>query len=392
MGRKSSVRSGWPPWPPEPTWRPWRTFTVRPLSLLRRGSARSYRPSGSITGPRSPSGHDPILWRRSPVRNLARRVDPPVAGGPRPGSGAATRQSGNRERPTGGTWPMNWDILGQQIWNGLLNGSIYVIFAAGLSLVFGVMRVINMAHGELTMLGAMLLFTVTSVMGLSYFAGAALVVVMMALAGFLVNRVTVRPFLGHSELVVILSTVALSFILLNGSLVVWGSTPKGVDKPFNEVLQVGGVYMTTAQILLVGVCFTAVLALYLVLTRTKLGKMTRATGQNLLGARLIGINTTAVYDATLIIASGLAALAGVLIVLISAASPNLGQPLLITGFAVVIVAGMGNVGGAVAVGLFLGLTEALFGQYVSTFYRQGYLYVVMIIVLLLRPQGLFGRR
>ncbi len=287
---------------------------------------------------------------------------------------------------------MNWDILGQQIWNGLLNGSIYVIFAAGLSLVFGVMRVINMAHGELTMLGAMLLFTVTSVVGLSYFAGAALVVVMMALAGFLVNRVTVRPFLGHSELVVILSTVALSFILLNGSLVVWGSTPKGVDKPFNEVLQVAGVYMTTAQILLVGVCFTAVLALYLVLTRTKLGKMTRATGQNLLGARLIGINTTAVYDATLIMASGLAALAGVLIVLISAASPNLGQPLLITGFAVVIVAGMGNVGGAVAVGLFLGLTEALFGQYVSTFYRQGYLYVVMIIVLLLRPQGLFGRR
>ena len=287
---------------------------------------------------------------------------------------------------------MNWDILGQQLWNGLLNGSIYVIFAAGLSLVFGVMRVINMAHGELTMLGAMLLFTVTSVLGLSYFAGAALVVVVMALAGFLVNRVTVRPFLGHSELVVILSTVALSFILLNGSLVVWGSSPRGVDKPFNEVLQVGGVYMTTAQILLVGVCFTAVLALYLVLTRTKLGKKTRATGQNLLGARLIGINTTAVYDATLIIASGLAALAGVLIVLISAASPNLGQPLLITGFAVVIVAGMGNVGGAVVVGLFLGLTEALFGQFVSTFYRQGYLYVVMIIVLLLRPQGLFGRR
>lgn len=287
---------------------------------------------------------------------------------------------------------MNWDILGQQLWNGLLNGSIYVIFAAGLSLVFGVMRVINMAHGELTMLGAMLLFTVTSVLGLSYFAGAALVVAVMALAGFLVNRVTVRPFLGHSELVVILSTVALSFILLNGSLVVWGSSPKGVDKPFNEVLQVAGVYMTTAQILLVGVCFTAVLALYLVLTRTKLGKKTRATGQNLLGARLIGINTTAVYDATLIIASGLAALAGVLIVLISAASPNLGQPLLITGFAVVIVAGMGNVGGAVVVGLFLGLTEALFGQFVSTFYRQGYLYVVMIIVLLLRPQGLFGRR
>ncbi len=287
---------------------------------------------------------------------------------------------------------MNWDILGQQLWNGLLNGSIYVIFAAGLSLVFGVMRVINMAHGELTMLGAMLLFTVTNVVGLNYFAAGVVVVAVMALAGFLVNRVAVRPFLGQSELVVILSTVALSFVLLNGSLVVWGSSPKGVDRPFNEVVQVGGIYMTTAHILLVGVCFAAVLALYLMLTRTRLGKKTRATGQNLLGARLVGINTTAVYDATLIVASGLAALAGVLIVLISAASPNLGQPLLITGFAVVIVAGRGNVGGAVAVGLFLGLTEALFGQFVSTYYRQGYLYVVMIVVLLLRPQGLFGRR
>lgn len=287
---------------------------------------------------------------------------------------------------------MSWDIIGQQLWNGLLNGSIYVIFAAGLSLVFGVMRVINMAHGELTMLGAMLLYTATSLVGLGYFSGALLVVALMALAGFLVNRVTVRPFLGQSELVVILSTVALSFMLLNGSLVVWGSTPKGVEAPFNEIVKVGDVHITTAGLLLVGVCFAAVLTLYLMLTRTKLGKKTRATGQNLLGARLIGINTTAVYDTTLIIASGLAALAGVLIVLVSTSSPNLGQPLLITGFAVVIVAGMGNVAGAVAVGLFLGVTEALFGQFISTYYRQGYLYVVMIIVLLLRPQGLFGRR
>ena len=126
---------------------------------------------------------------------------------------------------------MSWDVIGQQLWNGLLNGSIYVIFAAGLSLVFGVMRVINMAHGELTMLGAMLLYTVTeSGRDWATSPGAVLVVVVMALAGFLVNRVTVRPFLGHSELVVILSTVALSFMLLNGSLVVWGSGPKGVEE------------------------------------------------------------------------------------------------------------------------------------------------------------------
>ena len=287
---------------------------------------------------------------------------------------------------------MSWDILGQQLWNGLINSSIYVIFAAGLSLVFGVMRVINMAHGELTMLGAMLLYTFTTAVGLNYYWGAIAVVALMAMAGFVVNRVTVRPFLGKSELTVILSTVALSFMLLHGSIALWGSGPKGVDAPFNSILEIGGVFITTASLLLIGVGFTAVLGLHLMLTHTRLGRMTRATGQNLLGARLIGINTGRVYDATLIIASALAALAGVLIVLVSAASPNLGQPLLITGFAVVIVAGMGNVAGAVAVGLFLGLTEAMFGQYVSTYYRQGYLYVVMIVVLLVRPQGLFGRR
>mgnify|MGYP001370886403 FL=1 len=287
---------------------------------------------------------------------------------------------------------MAWDILGQQLWNGLINASIYVIFAAGLSLVFGVMRVINMAHGELTMLGAMLLYTVTEPLGINYYWGAVIVVVLMAAVGLLLNRVAVFPFLGQSELTVILSTVAVSFVMLHGSIVAWGSGPRGVEAPFNSIVKVGGIFITTASLLLIGGCFTAVVGLHLLLARTRLGRMTRATGQNLLGARLIGLNTTRIYDTTLIIASSLAALAGVLIVLVSAASPNLGQPLLITGFAVVIVAGMGNVPGAIAVGLFLGISEALFGQYVSTYYRQGYLYVVMIVVLLLRPQGLFGRR
>jgi len=287
---------------------------------------------------------------------------------------------------------MAWDILGQQLWNGLINASIYVIFAAGLSLVFGVMRVINMAHGELTMLGAMLLYTVTEPLGINYYWGAVIVVVLMAAVGLLLNRVAVFPFLGQSELTVILSTVAVSFVMLHGSIAAWGSGPRGVEAPFNSIVKVGGIFITTASLLLIGGCFTAVVGLHLLLARTRLGRMTRATGQNLLGARLIGLNTTRIYDTTLIIASSLAALAGVLIVLVSAASPNLGQPLLITGFAVVIVAGMGNVPGAIAVGLFLGVSEALFGQYVSTYYRQGYLYVVMIVVLLLRPQGLFGRR
>ena len=135
-----------------------------------------------------------------------------------------------------------------------------------------------------------------------------------------------------------------------------------------------------------------IVGLHLLLTKTRLGKMMRATAQNLTGARLIGTNTQRVYDFTLIIASAIAGLAGILMLLISTAYPTMGQPLLLMGFSVVIVAGMGNLKGAVVVGLSLGVMEALFGQYVDTYFRSAFVYAVMVIVLLLRPQGLFGKR
>lgn len=284
------------------------------------------------------------------------------------------------------------DIFVQQLWNGLLNGSIYVVFASGLSLVFGVMKVINMAHGELTTLGAMVLFAVTTELGLGYFPALGLVLVTLGLFGMIINRIAVQPLQQRSNLSVLLATIALGYIIVNAVIAIWGTGPRGVDAPFNAPVVIGGLHTTTASLLLIGMSWVAMLGLYLILTKTRLGSMARATGQNLLGAQLLGMNTRRIYDATLFMASALAALSGAVLILISTASSALGQPLLITGFAVVIVAGMGNVGGAIAVGLFLGITEALFGQYISTYYRQGYLYAAMVLALLLRPQGVFGRR
>jgi branched-chain amino acid transport system permease protein len=136
----------------------------------------------------------------------------------------------------------------------------------------------------------------------------------------------------------------------------------------------------------------AVYGLYLLLSKIKLGKMMRATSQNQVGAQLVGVNTRRVYDYTLMFAAALAALAGILMAPIISAHPFMGQPLLIMGFAVVIVAGMGNLLGALIVGIVLGVVEALFGQYVSTYYRTPFIYAIMILILLSRPQGLFGRR
>ena len=286
---------------------------------------------------------------------------------------------------------MDWAQLGQQLWFGLMNGAIYVMFAAGLSLVFGVMKVFNMAHGEVAMLGAMLAFSVITYAGVSYPAAVVIAITGMGFFGILMNRLTVQPFVGTSRLIVMMSTLALSYVLLHGSVNIWGTTPKAVRPPFREVFDVAGVAISARSLMIFGVGAIAIFLVYLLLTRTALGKMMRATSQNLIGAQLVGINIRRIYDSTLIIASALAALAGVLLVLIQTAHPNMGQPLLIMGFAVVIVAGLGNLLGAVVLGLVIGLLEAMFGQYVETYFKRAFIYGLMIVVLLIRPQGLFGR-
>ena len=286
---------------------------------------------------------------------------------------------------------MDWAQLGQQLWFGLMNGAIYVMFAAGLSLVFGVMKVFNMAHGEVAMLGAMLAFSVITYAGVPYPAAVVIAITGMGFFGILMNRLTVQPFVGTSRLIVMMSTLALSYVLLHGSVNIWGTTPKAVRPPFREVFDVAGVAISARSLMIFGVGAIAIFLVYLLLTRTALGKMMRATSQNLIGAQLVGINIRRIYDSTLIIASALAALAGVLLVLIQTAHPNMGQPLLIMGFPVVIVAGLGNLLGAVVLGLVIGLLEAMFGQYAETYFKRAFIYGLMIVVLLIRPQGLFGR-
>lgn len=292
---------------------------------------------------------------------------------------------------------MDWTILGQQLWTGLVNGGVYVMLASGLSLVFGVMRVINMAHGELSMLGAMVTFSILSIFGwggtYNFFAAMAIAILVMSVGGVFLNRLGVQPFIGRTPMTVLMSTLALSFIALHGSVGIWSTNPKLIKTPFTmNIGTVGGVRLPADQIMLFILGAVAVYSLYILLSKIKLGKMMRATSQNTIGSQLVGINTNRVYDFTLVFAAALAALAGILMAPMISAHPFMGQPLLVMGFAVVIVAGMGNLLGALIIGIALGIVEALFGQYVSTYYRTPFIYAIMIIILLSRPQGLFGRR
>jgi len=287
---------------------------------------------------------------------------------------------------------VDWIIFAQVLWYGLERGAVYVVFAMGMTLCFGVMGIINFAHSELCMLGAMGVYSLMTFVGVPFFPAAAISIVSVAIFGIIFNRIAVQPLVVKNPWSVLISTIAVSWILIHGGYAIWGPYSYRLDFPFPQVLNLGGVCISVGGITLVIVAAIAVATLYLFLAKAKIGKVMRATSQNPTGASLVGININRTYVYTMIVASALAAIAGIFLFPVLASSPSMGQALLIMGFVVVIVGGMGNVTGCVIIGLLIGILETLFGQYVNMLFRGAFIYSIMILVLLVRQQGLFARK
>lgn len=282
-------------------------------------------------------------------------------------------------------------VFAQQIWNGLVTGMAYVLFSMGLNLIFGILGVINMAHGELYMLGAMLLWTTTTILHLNFFLGILLSVVIVGLLGIVFNRLAVKPIIGADPLSIMLSTMAMSVILMYATMVLWNTDARPIETPFKGSKALGGAVLSNASLVLCGIGTATLVGVHFFLTRTTIGKAMRATAQDRVGARLVGIDVNWIYAFTMAVAAALAAIAGTIIGPIWVAYPGMGQDMLLKGFAIVVVSGLGNLRACVITGLLLGVTEALFSQYISMYYRDAYAFGIMVIVCLLRPQGLFSR-
>ena len=283
---------------------------------------------------------------------------------------------------------MTW-VLGQQIWNGLVTGMAYILFAMGLNLIFGVLRVVNMAHGEVYMLGAMLLWTATSWLHMNFFLGLFLSVAIVGIIGLVSNRLAVKPLVEGPPLAIMLSTMGLSIIIMYGAMIIWNVDARSIVSPMEGNQNLHGAVLSNTSLVLCGVGVLSLIVLRPFLTRTTIGKALRATAQDRVGANLVGINIKSVYAFTMAVASALAALAGGIMGPIWVAYPAMGQDMLLKGFAIVIVAGMGNLPASVITGLLLGVTETLFSQYISMYYTDAYAFGIMILTCLLRPQGLF---
>ncbi len=280
----------------------------------------------------------------------------------------------------------------QQLANGITIGMIYTLMAVGLTVIFGILRVGNFAQGEFYMLGAFVAFFMVSSFFMNYFLAILISLVGVALLAAVVERLAIRPLQGRSHAALIVSTIGASIFLENLMLLLLGATPKTIPSPYSRAQVVfWGIHMTEQRILILLVSIGIILVVHLFIKRTKTGMAMRAVAKDPDTAALMGIDVNRVYAYAFAIGGGLAAVAGALLGPIFVVSPSMGNLMVIKAFVVLILGGMGYVPGAVFAGILLGITESLTAGFVSTEYKDAIGYAIMLLVLLFRPEGLFGK-
>jgi branched-chain amino acid transport system permease protein len=282
----------------------------------------------------------------------------------------------------------------QQVVNGVTIGVVYALIAVGLTLVFGILGVINFAHGEFYMLGAFLTYSLTIGLGLDYFVALALTIVGSTAAGWLAERLTVRPLKGRHMFTVVLSTLGLSIFLQNGALLVWGPDPREIELAWGgRPVVLGGVVITFLRLAVLAVGAALIIALTWFIRRTRWGMAMRAVAGNRDAAALMGIPVDRVYAITFAVGTGIAGVAGGLLGAMFTIEPTMGEWAVVKAFCVVVMGGMGNLPGAVLGGIILGVAESLGAGFLpgGASYKDGIGYAILIVVLLYSPQGLFGR-
>ena len=274
---------------------------------------------------------------------------------------------------------------------GLMLGGIYGLVSLGLNLIFGVIRIVNFAHGELVMLGMYGAYLAYAMLGLDPYVAVLLVVPAMFLLGLVVYRVVLRPLHAESSMQ-IFATFGLLIIFQNVVLALTRGEGYSVPSKIAGVtFGAGDIRVTSSRLIIFAAVTAAAVALHLFLKHTLTGKSIRAVTQDRQSARLMGINVERTFTITFGIGAALAGLAGVLLSPIYTLSPQIGGNFILAAFAVVVLGGLGSVAGAYFGGLIVGLVEAFAGYYIDPELKQAIWFLIFLAVLIVRPTGLFGQ-
>ena len=280
----------------------------------------------------------------------------------------------------------------QHLLNALILGGTYALLGIGLTLIFGIMKVVNFTHGELYTFGAYMVFMLTSVLQANFFLSLVGAVILGILLGALIEFLLLRPLRGAHIDTTMLVMIGAWIVLQNMEQFVWGGIAKSVNSPFpTDPVVLGPVSADPLRLFVFGVAILLIIAARLLIQRSKLGKAMRATFQDRDTAALMGININFIYMATFALGSGLAAAAGALLGPVFVVTPTMGNMAALKAFAIVIMGGLGSFPGATLGGFILAFVEEMGAGYISSGYRDAMGFLLIILVLLVRPTGLFGR-
>ncbi len=287
----------------------------------------------------------------------------------------------------------------QQLVNGITLGGVYALIAVGYTMVYGVIQLINFAHGEIYMLGAFLAYTLVTIVGMPFILAFLLTLMICALMGIVLDFVAYRPLRKAPRLAALITAIGMSIFLQNLALLIWGGQIKSYPREvlpafFSEpALNLGDVTLTWLQLFILSITLLFMIILHLTIHKTRVGIAMRAISQDKTASALMGISVNRVISFTFAIGSAMGGMAGVLVGLYyNAIYPTMGYVAGIKAFAAAVLGGIGSVPGAMLGGGVLGIAEVMGAGYISSEYRDGISYAVMIAVILFKPSGLIGKQ
>lgn len=282
----------------------------------------------------------------------------------------------------------------QQIINGLSLGSIYALIALGYTMVYGIIKLINFAHGDIYMLGAFIGFYVATRLNLSFFPTLIIAMLGSMIIGILVEKIAYKPLRKSPKIALLITAIGVSLFLENGTRFIVGASPKTFPQLINnKKIFIGPLQISTIQLLTFAVSVVLVVLLTFIVNKTKSGKAMRAASFDMEAASLMGINVDNTISLTFALGSALAGAAGVLVALSwITIEPYMGMMPGIKAFVAAVLGGIGSIPGALFGGLFMGIAETLTKAYISTRLSDAIAFGILIVILIIKPSGLLGRK
>lgn len=293
---------------------------------------------------------------------------------------------------------MNMDTFIQQVINGLTLGSVYALIALGYTMVYGIIKLLNFAHGDIFMVGAFISYYLMLSFDMNIFVAFIVTMIITAILGVVTDQVAYKPLRSAPRISALITAIGVSYLLRNGMIVLAGAETRAYLQVFDEIpafvnytFQIGGINIRAMQVILLVTTIVLMVLLQFIVQKTKMGKAMRAVSVDAEAAQLMGINTNTVIAFTFVLGSALAGASGMLVgMYYNSISPMLGAGYGTKAFVAAVIGGIGLIPGAVLGGYLLGMTEVMITAYGNSMIRDAVVYIILIVILLIRPAGILG--